>query len=335
MLFELNAIRKKKINLSDILKPIKQEFDYFQEFYREFLKSDIKLLDQIMQYIIGQKSKKIRPIIVLLTSGVCGGITEDSIRGAALMEILHNATLVHDDIVDGAKYRRGEPTVNQLWKSKISVLVGDYLLSKSLIGAVELGYNEIVSFLSDTTKRMSEGEILQIEKTQTMDIDEQIYFRLISDKTAALFSSCCLIGAVTSNASDSVKHAIIQFGEYLGIAFQIKDDLLDILGVEKLIGKPKLVDLSNNSITLPIIHALRDASNQERDEILKLLHEHVKGSHISCILEFIEKHGGFEYTRQKCDEYSEKAREILMSFPESGYRDALDLLVDYVTSRSK
>ena len=334
-MIEYNEIQKDEIEIQDIVRPVEKEFIRFQESYRSTLNSDVEILNLITQYIVNQRGKQIRPMLVLLTSGLFGTVNERSIHGAVLVEILHNATLVHDDIVDESQFRRGEPTVNEIWKSKISVLVGDYLLSKSLIGASELGNLEVVKTLADATRRMSQGEIVQIHSSQSMNINEENYFKLIADKTAALFSACCLIGAEAMDASLKEKKLIAQCGEDLGIAFQIKDDLLDMLGAEKFIGKPKLADITSNRLTLPMIYALRATSKNERDAMLGLLKKEVMKEEIPSILSFIENYGGFEYTKKKCEEYADKAREALIQFRESPGRDSLDLLIEYVVSRSR
>lgn len=334
-MLEYSEIQEDKIDIKDIVRPVEKEFIRFQELYGKTLNSDVEILNLITQYIVNLRGKQIRPMLVLLASGLVGKVNERSIHGAVLVEILHNATLVHDDIVDEAEFRRGEPTVNELWKSKISVLVGDYLLSKSLIGASELGNLEVVNTLADATRRMSQGEIMQIHSSQSINIDEKNYFKLIADKTAALFSACCLIGAVAIDASPEDKKVIAQFGEDLGIAFQIKDDLLDMLGAEKFIGKPALADITSNRLTLPMIYALKTAPETEKNNMLALLKEEVNDEEIPAILTFIENYEGFKYSKKKCEEFAEKAREALMQFSESPSRDSLDLLIEYVVTRSK
>ena len=330
-----NFHRKKvlKSNLTQISKPIKSELVHFNSIFKESLKSKVGLVDLITKYILKQKGKKVRPLLVLLSSKVAGGVTERSYRGAILVELLHTATLVHDDVVDSAEKRRGLPSINAVWKNKVAVLMGDYLLSRGLLIAVDGEDFDFLKIVTNTVKRMSEGELLQIKKTQKLDIDEETYFSIISDKTASLLSTCCEIGALSSSANTEYQIAMRNFGEYLGRAFQIRDDILDYVGSSKIIGKPLGGDIKEKKITLPLIHALKAAPAKEASEVIKLIKKNKKRDNISEVLAFVRKYDGIEYANSKAMEYSHKAKETLKIFPTSESKLALEALVDFVIER--
>ena len=260
-----------KNNLSEISLPIKSELEKFEELFKQSVKSDNKLVDLIARYIIRQKGKKIRPLLVLLAAKISGGVTERTYRGAVLVELLHTATLVHDDVVDNADKRRGFWSINALFKNKVAVLMGDYLLARGLMIAVDGKDYDFLEVITNTVKRMSEGELLQIKKTRKLDIDEPTYFRIISDKTASLLETCCQIGA--QSASNNIEHheAMKKFGEAIGIAFQIRDDVLDYEGSFSTIGKPVGGDIKEKKITLPLIYSLNQVSKNEAAEIKRLI----------------------------------------------------------------
>ena len=272
--------RENYYNLESIIEPIERDFLRFKDIYKIFLNTDVKLLNIILRYITNQDGKKIRPILLLLSGGLCGGINELNIKAAVTVEILHTASLIHDDVVDNAGERRGVPTVNNLWKNQLSVLVGDYLFSSVLKNAVEMDNSEILKILSEITLRMPKGEILQIESSREFVVDEEKYFNIISNKTAGLFSACCEISAVIGNVNLNKRIALKKFGEYLGIAFQIKDDLFEFNGERKIIGKPKGVDIKNNSITLPLIYSLNNCDKKDRGNIIGLLRKGAKKNDI-------------------------------------------------------
>lgn len=324
-----------KSNLTQISKPIKNELDQFNSLFKDSLKSKVGIVDLVTKYILKQKGKKIRPLLVILSSKVAGGVTERTYRGATLVELLHTATLVHDDVVDGAEKRRGLPSINAVWKNKVAVLMGDYLLSRGLLIAVEGEDFDFLKVITNTVKRMSEGELLQIKKTQKLDIDEETYFRIISDKTASLLSTCCEIGALSTSENEEYTIAMRNFGEYLGLAFQIRDDILDYIGSTKIIGKTIGADIKDKKITLPLIYALKKAPKNESKQIIKLIKNGKKKNNISEILDFVKSYEGIEYANNVALNYSEKAINELSIFPNSESKLALEALVEFVTQRKK
>ena len=259
------------ISLSDISRPVKNDLDQFNQLFKKSLRSKVGLVDLVAKYILKQKGKKIRPILVLLSSKLAGRVDERALRGAILVELLHTATLVHDDVVDAAETRRGLPSINAIWKNKIAVLMGDYLLARGLMLAVESNDFDFLKVITNTVRRMSEGELLQISKTRKLDIDEETYFKIISDKTASLISTCFEVGALASTDDREKIEGLRQFGESLGTAFQIQDDILDFIGKKRIVGKPLGGDIKEKKLTLPIIHSLRAAPSSEASSILKIV----------------------------------------------------------------
>lgn len=326
---------KKKVSLSEISLPIKNDLSKFSDLFKESLKSKVGIVDLVTKYILKQKGKKIRPLLVLLSAKVAGDIADRSYRGAILVELLHTATLVHDDVVDNAEKRRGLPSINAVWKNKVAVLMGDYLLSRGLTIAVEGKDFDFLGVITNTVKRMSEGELLQINKTRKLDIDEETYFKIISDKTASLLSTCCEIGGRSGTSKDAYINALKNYGEYLGIAFQIKDDILDYVGSTNIIGKPLGADIQEKKITLPLIHSLRQAEDKESARIIKIIKKGSKKEGLKEILAFVHEHKGIEYAYKAAEEYSNKAKEELSVFPESESKESLLNLVDFVTNRDK
>ncbi len=325
----------KNLNLTDIISPIKEDLSKFNDHFKESLKSKVPLVDLVTKYILKQKGKKIRPTLVLLSAKAAGGINESTFRGATLVELLHTATLVHDDVVDEAEKRRGLPSINAIWKNKVAVLIGDYLLSRGLMISVDGNDFEFLRVTTNTVKRMSEGELLQIGKTKKLDIDEETYFRIISDKTASLLSTCCEIGALSVSEDEQKRIAMRNYGEYLGIAFQIKDDILDYSGRTSIVGKPLGADIKEKKITLPLIHALKEAEESESKRIIKLIKKGFKNGGVKEIINFVKEHNGIEYSYQSAQNYSQKAKDELQIFPDSESKTALLDLVDYVISRNK
>lgn len=322
-----------KTKLAEISLPIEKELDHFNELFKNSLKSKVALVDLVTKYIMKQKGKKIRPLLVLLSAKVAGGITERSYRGAILVELLHTATLIHDDVVDNADQRRGFPSINAIWKNKIAVLMGDYLLSRGLLVSVEGNDYDFLNITTNAVKRMSEGELLQISKTRKLNINEETYFRIISDKTASLLSTCCEIGAVSASTNPEYHNALKMFGENIGIAFQIRDDILDYIGTSSIIGKPLGGDIREKKITLPLIYALKNADKKEVAEIMKMIKNPEKKNHIKDIIDFTKKKQGIEYAVKTAQEYSAKAKEYLKIFPDSASRIALESLVDFINER--
>ena len=320
-------------SLSEINQTIENELKEFNKLFSQALKSKVALLELVTRYLHKQKGKKIRPLLVLLSSNICGGIKERSYRGAALVEMLHTATLVHDDVVDSAETRRSFPSINAVWKNKIAVLMGDYLLSRGLMLAVDGNDFDFLRVITNTVKRMSEGELLQINKTRKLNIDEETYFRIISDKTASLLSTCCEIGARASTEAMEKISAMRDFGENLGIAFQIRDDILDYIGTKKIFGKPLGGDIKEKKITLPLIYALKQSPKEENSKIIKLIKNGANKSDIDEVISFVKKYDGINYADTVAAEYTNRALNNLKIFDESESRNALESLVSFVVER--
>lgn len=319
--------------LSEISKPVLNDLEKFNELFKKSLKSKVGIVDLIAKYILKQKGKKIRPLLVLLSSQTIGKINERSYRGAILVELLHTATLVHDDVVDGAEKRRGLPSINAVWKNKIAVLMGDYLLSRGLLISVDNNDFDFLKIVTDTVKRMSEGELLQIKKTRKLDINEEIYFKIISDKTASLLSTCCQIGAKSVTEKKEYLDYMKRYGENLGKAFQIIDDILDYVGTSSIIGKPLGADIREKKITLPLIYSLSQAPKSESTDILKLI-KNVKGKDsIKEILDFVNNYKGIEYSYKVAKSFADDAKNSLKIFEESESKIALETLLDFVIQR--
>ena len=306
----------------------------FEEKFRSFMKSNVVLLDRIMGYIVKRKGKQMRPMFVFLTAGVTGKISEATYRGAALIELLHTATLVHDDVVDEASYRRGFFSINALWKNKVAVLVGDYLLSRGLLLSVDHGDFALLGIVSNAVREMSEGELLQMEKARYLNITEEIYYEVIRQKTASLIAACCGVGASSAQEDQEAVNKMAMFGEKVGMAFQIKDDLFDYGTME--IGKPLGIDIKERKMTLPLIYALRQAQPDERRHIRRLIKYHnQKRQKRAEVIEFVKRTGGLEYATEVMHRFQNEAMDILSTFPDSPYRQALDQLVRFTIERNK
>jgi len=320
------------LRLEDIKAPIAKEMQEFEPRFRASMKTRVLLLDKIMNYIVKRKGKQMRPMFVFLSAGTCGGINDSTFRGASLIELLHTATLVHDDVVDEANYRRGFFSVNALWKNKIAVLVGDFLLARGLILSVENDDFKLLKIVSNAVREMSEGELLQIEKSRRLDIDEEVYYDIIRQKTASLIASCCAVGACSSGASDDVVEKMRQFGEKIGMAFQIKDDLFDYGEME--IGKPVGIDIREKKMTLPLIYALSKAGWLERRRIISIVrNESENPRKVKEVIAFVKASGGIEYAVTRMNAYHKEALSILEYFPESSYRKSLQDLVQFTIDR--
>lgn len=323
-----------KADLKQIQSPIESEMVQFELKFRDFMKSKVKLLDHITNYIVKRKGKQMRPMFVFLTAGVCGGINDSTHRGAALIELLHTATLVHDDVVDDANYRRGFFSINALWKNKIAVLVGDYLLSRGLLLSVDNGDFHLLKIVSNAVKEMSEGELLQIAKARKLDITEEVYYTIIRQKTASLIASCCAVGASSTESSPELIDKMREFGEKVGMAFQIKDDLFDY-GADE-IGKPVGIDIKEKKMTLPLIFALQQADWLEKKRIIHMIRNRSEEKKaVNEVIGFVKKSGGLEYAETVMNRYYQEALEILKSFPESIYKTSLADLVSYTIERKK
>ena len=322
------------LDLDQIKAPIDKEMDAFEQKFRASMQTRVMLLDKIMHYIVKRKGKQMRPMFVFLSAGACGGITESTFRGASLIELLHTASLVHDDVVDDANYRRGFFSVNALWKNKIAVLVGDFLLSRGLILSIENKEFELLGIVTEAVKEMSEGELLQMEKARQLDITEEVYYDIIQRKTASLIASCCAVGAASAKASEEVIKKMKMIGQRVGMAFQIKDDLFDYGDDE--IGKPVGIDIKEKKLTLPLIHALSKASWLEKRRIINLVkNESDKTDKVKEVITFVKASGGMEYARLAMDRFYNQSLEALREFPESPYRNSLLQLVQFTIERNK
>jgi len=323
------------LTLQEIAQPIQPHLDAFAQVFRESLRSRVGLVELVTKYIVRQKGKKVRPILVLLSADLCGGVNEKSYRGATLVEILHTATLVHDDVVDDADTRRGFPSINAIWKNKIAVLMGDYLLSRGLLLSLENDDVQFLKITSTAVRRMSEGELHQIQKVRKLDMDEETYLRIIGDKTASLLATCCEIGAASSTPDPERQRALREFGENVGLAFQIRDDLLDYVGRRSITGKPTGLDLSEKKLTLPLIHALRTAPRREGKEVLGMIRNGGKTMKVQKVIEFVKEYGGLAYARERAEQYSAQAKDLLEGFPASPSKKSLLAFADFVVTREK
>ena len=317
-----------------IKAPIAKEMAEFEPKFRASMQTRVLLLDKIMNYIVRRKGKQMRPMFVFLSAGVCGTISESTFRGASLIELLHTATLVHDDVVDDAHLRRGFFSVNALWKNKIAVLVGDFLLSRGLILSVENREYELLRIVSEAVREMSEGELLQMEKARQLDVSEDIYFEVIRKKTASLISACCAIGAASVQASKEIVEKMHSIGSNIGMAFQIKDDLFDY-GDEK-IGKPLGIDIRERKVTLPLIHSLSKVSWLEKRRVMGLVRNaEQKPKNINEVVSFVREQGGIDYATGVMNRFRDLAVEQLGTLPDSPHRHSLKLMIDYTISRNK
>ena len=322
------------IEIKKIKEPIKEEMEVFEKKFKTSMMSEISLLNRITFFIVKRKGKQIRPMFVFLVAKLLGNekVNERSYRGAALIELIHTATLVHDDIVDDSYKRRGFFSINTLWKNKIAVLVGDYLFSKGLLLSVDNKDFDLLKIISKVVKEMSEGELLQLEKSRDFEITENIYYEIIRKKTAVLIASCCSIGATSVMSSQSDIDKIYEFGELLGMIFQIKDDLFDY--TNKMIGKPKGIDLKEKKITLPLIYTINNVDRKEKKWIINSIKNHNKEKKIiNKIIKKVINAGGLEFSLKKINSFKEKALNILYTFPKSKYRDSLELLINYIINR--
>jgi octaprenyl-diphosphate synthase len=322
-------------NLSKIRSFLKEDLDKYKTTLNKTLSSNVFLIDNISKYIVKHKGKGLRPLLVLLSARLLGVPNEKTYLGATIVELLHTATLIHDDVVDEAIVRRSFPSINAIWKNKISVLMGDYLLAKSLISATETGNMEIMNMLADTAKRLSRGELFQIEKSRKLDITEEEYLNMISDKTAALISACCSLGAMTVSDNVEDKVSLQKYGENIGIAFQIKDDLLDYQGDQRIIGKPVGADLREKKITLPLILSFKNSPAKEKNFIIKLIKKGVTNKDVKRILDFTHTYGGL-VSAQKCSlEYAENAKQCLATIQDGPAKEKAYNFVDYIINRKK
>jgi len=320
--------------LGDLRRPVIEELKRFDGVFRESLRSRVGLLNIITRYIIRQKGKKVRPLLVFLSAQATGGITDRTFRGATLVEILHTATLVHDDVVDDADTRRGFASINAVWKNKVAVLLGDYLLARGLLLSIEHGDHDFLQRTSDAVKRMSEGELLQIQKSRQLNLNEETYLQIIGDKTASLFSTCTEIGAMSATSNADLHRRLREYGDRVGIAFQIRDDLLDYLGKRSIIGKPTGIDIKEKKLTLPLIFALDNGRRTDAHQALSRIRKGANAKDVAWIVDFVERSGGIEYAGRKAQEFADQARAAIGPLPPSVAKDALMKFVDFVMQRS-
>lgn len=320
--------------VEDIMAPIQSELDAFESYFKDSMKSDVALLDKVTQYIVKRKGKQMRPMFVFLTAKMLGEINQVTYDATTLVELLHTATLVHDDVVDDANERRGFFSVNALWKNKIAVLVGDYMLSRILLLSIEKENLELLEVVARAVREMSEGELLQIEKARDLNIDEEIYFEVIRKKTASLISTCCEAGAISVHANEH-KEKMRKFGELIGLAFQIKDDIFDY-GSGEHIGKPTGIDIREQKMTLPLIYVMNHSSPEIRKELLYIMkNEYDVLAKIKRVIQIVIEYGGIQYATQKMQSIAHEALEILVDFPDNDAKNALIGLVHYTMNREK
>jgi len=320
--------------LAYIKSPIEEELKIFEDRFKDSVKSKVPLLDTIMNYIVKRKGKQMRPLLVLHCAKLFGEVNEATYRGAALVELLHTATLVHDDVVDESNMRRGFFSINALWKNKVAVLVGDYLLSKGLLLSLKNKDFKALEILSSAVEQMSEGELLQMEKARKLDITEEVYFDIITKKTASLLASCCGIGANSTNQDEGTLEDIIAMGNAVGIAFQIKDDLFDY-GDNK-VGKPTGIDIIEKKMTLPLIYALNVADKSERRAMIRIIKKDKKSKkQVNEVITFVKQKGGLEYAQKRMMEYKAQAETLLSKIESIGSTSYISALIDYVIERKK
>ncbi|HUH73137.1 MAG TPA: polyprenyl synthetase family protein [Chitinophagales bacterium] len=321
------------MKVSDLKAPIDEELRIFEKKFREAMRSDVALLDKVTYYIYQRKGKQVRPMFIFLAAKMCGGVTEATYTGASLIELLHTATLVHDDVVDDANERRGFFSINALWKNKIAVLVGDYLLSKGLLLSLEHGQYHLLHIVSNAVKSMSEGELLQMEKARKLDITEEIYFQIITNKTASLIAAACATGAASTTNDKELIEKMRLMGEYIGIAFQIKDDLFDY--GETDIGKPRGIDIKERKMTLPLIYTLNQVNKKDKKWIINIVKNYNEDkAKVQELIEFVKAKGGIQYTIDTMNLYKQKAFEIIDTIEDSEAKEGLVDLVNYITERN-
>lgn len=322
--------------VAQIKSPIYDEMELFEKKFYESMSSKVALLNRITHFIVNRKGKQMRPMFVFLVAKMVsdGKVNERTYRGASVIELIHTATLVHDDVVDDSNRRRGFFSINALWKNKIAVLVGDYLLSKGLLLSIDHGDFDLLEIISVAVREMSEGELLQIEKARNLDITEEVYYDIIRQKTATLIASCCALGACSVTKSKEETELMRHFGELIGMAFQIKDDLFDY--TDGPIGKPTGIDIKEQKMTLPLIYTLNTVSARDKSWLINSVKNHNKNrKRVKEVIAFVKDNGGLEYAEQKMKFFQKQALSLLEKYPDSQYKEALQLMVNYVIDRKK
>ncbi|MFM7399586.1 MAG: polyprenyl synthetase family protein [Bacteroidota bacterium] len=323
------------MSLDTIKQPVSEELLIFEGKFREAVQSNVPLLDKVTWYIVQRKGKQVRPMITLLSAKIFGSVNEASYTAAALIELIHTATLVHDDVVDDANMRRGFFSINALWKNKVAVLVGDFLLSQALLLTVRQKQYKMLEVINSAVREMAEGELLQMEKARRLDIEESVYYEIIRQKTASLIAAACCAGAVsTVDGNEELEARMKLFGEKMGMAFQIKDDLFDFGDDD--VGKPLGIDIKEKKMTLPLIYALNNAGWLERRRIINIVkNQSHKSEKVAEVIRFVRESGGIEYTRQAMYRFRQEAFDILDTLPDNPSREAMRELLVYVTERKK
>lgn len=322
--------------ISQIKLPVENEMELFEKKFSQSMSSQVALLNRITHYIVNRKGKQMRPMFVFLVAKMVSGgeVNERTYRGASVIELIHTATLVHDDVVDDSNRRRGFFSINALWKNKIAVLVGDYLLSKGLLLSIDNNDFDLLKIISVAVREMSEGELLQIEKARKLDITEDVYYEIIRQKTATLIAACCSLGAASVKPDSEEVATMRRFGELIGMAFQIKDDLFDY--GETQIGKPTGIDIKEQKMTLPLIHVLNTATEKDKNWIINSVKNHNKDKkRVKEVIAFVKSNGGLDYAISKMKDFQQEALQLLDQFPRSAYKDSLQLMVNYVIERKK
>ncbi|USL94964.1 polyprenyl synthetase family protein [Riemerella anatipestifer] len=319
--------------VEEIKRPIGAEMKLFEQKFYESMQSKVPLLDKVTRFIVTTKGKQMRPMFVFLCAKLVGDVNEKTYRGASMIELIHTATLVHDDVVDESFKRRNFFSINALWKNKIAVLVGDYLLSKSVLLSTDNKDFDLLSVISTTIREMSEGELLQLEKARKLDITEEVYYEIIRQKTATLIAACCEIGVLSNGVNETMAKKMRDFGTYTGMAFQIKDDLFDYLS-KNIIGKPVGIDIKEQKMTLPLIYTLKNANEKDRkyyfDTIKRYNHNPKR---VKELIDFVKQSGGLDYAIGVMKDFQQKAKDILEEFPDSEAKTSLNLMLDYVIER--
>ena len=319
--------------VEEIKKPIVLEMKLFEQKFYESMQSNVPLLDKVTRFIVTTKGKQMRPMFVFLCAKLVGNVNEKTFRGASMIELIHTATLVHDDVVDESFKRRNFFSINALWKNKIAVLVGDYLLSKSVLLSTDHKDFDLLAVISRTIREMSEGELLQLEKARKLDITEEVYYEIIRQKTATLIAACCEIGVLSNNVDKNLAKKMMDFGTFTGMAFQIKDDLFDYLS-SNVIGKPVGIDIKEQKMTLPLIHTLKNASEKDRKyyfDTIKRFNNNPK--RVKELIQFVKNSGGLDYAMTVMKDFQQKAKNILDEFSDSEAKHSLSLMLDYVIER--
>ena len=319
--------------VEEIKKPISGEMKLFEQKFYESMQSNVPLLDKVTRFIVTTKGKQMRPMFVFLCAKLVGEVNEKTFRGASMIELIHTATLVHDDVVDESFKRRNFFSINALWKNKIAVLVGDYLLSKAVLLSTDHKDFDLLAVISRTIREMAEGELLQLEKARKLDITEEVYYEIIRQKTATLIAACCEIGVVSNNVDETMAKKMMDFGTLTGMAFQIKDDLFDYL-TSNIIGKPVGIDIKEQKMTLPLIHTLKTANAVDRKHYFNTIKRYNNDTkRVKELIAFVKSSGGLDYAISVMKDYQQRAKNILADFPDSEAKHSLNLMLDYVIER--